>query len=395
MTNKNKRIYWDTAAATFCRPEILEIMLQYSSSAWANPSALHQEGRIAKELLEKARNKIAGLLEVKNKDIIFTSGGTEANNLAVLGMATAWPKDKGKIITTEIEHKSVLEPISRLAEAGWQVVYLPVDKSGRIKIEQLETELKTETALVSIALANNEIGTIQDMAAISRVVVASRRPSSYYPVLHTDACQGARFLDIRPERLGVDMVSLNGSKIYGPHGTGLLTIKEGLPLKSVISGGQQEFGLRAGTEDPVRAFGLALALEAVWSKRVESATFLSSLRDQLWHKLKTQISDCYLNSDLKNRLPNNLNISFKEVKSEDLVVGLDALGLAVSAGSACLAGGGRLEDSYVVTAVAGAERAGSAIRISLGEDTSKEDIDCGAEKIKHQVDLIRKASTWF
>lgn len=355
-------IYIDYAAATPLDKRVNALMAKVSSHVFGNPSSGHGFGLEAKNVLEEARKKIAGLLAVKSDEIIFTGSGTESVNLAILGVARFFKK--GHIITTNIEHMSVLRACQQLEKEGFKVDYLPVESNGIMDSKKVAKAIRPDTILVSIQYANNEVGAVQPIKEISRLIGDV--------FFHTDACQAAGFLNIKPETLRVDLLSFNGSKIYGPKGVGVLFKKNKIKLEPLVYGGSQERGLRAGTENVASAAGLALALELAEKSKEKESKRLTDLRDWLTHKILTEIPSTKLNGDAKKRLPNNINISFKGVDGEMLMLGLNRQGIAVSTGSACTTS--ETGPSHVISAL-GTTKNGGNLRITLGRETTKKELE--------------------
>ena len=397
---KSHTIYFDYAATT---PLDLEVK-QEMDLVWekyGNPSSLHSKGYEAKVALDSAREKIAKILGARMDEVIFTSGGTESDNLAIFGYARA-NKNKGNhIIVSAIEHHGVLEPAHQLEKEGFEVTYLPVDKDGIVDLKVFKKSLRPETILVSMMYANNEIGTIQPITEISKIIrnfceVKSQMSNvksskSAMPILHTDACQAAEFLDLSVKNLGVDMMTINAGKIYGPKGVGLLYIKKGLQIEPMIYGGGQEFGLRAGTENLAGVIGFAKALELVQKNKEKESVRLLKLRDYLKERIANEIPKIKFNGDFKNRLPGNLNVSILDIEGESLVLYLDNAGICVSSGSACTSKS--LEPSHVILALGEPhEVAHSSLRFSLGHYTTKEDIDYVMEVLPGIVRKLRSIS---
>ncbi|NLE07136.1 MAG: cysteine desulfurase [Parcubacteria group bacterium] len=390
-TANKTRIFLDYASVTPIDPEVEREMVKVQKQFWANPSSLHQEGEKAKTILEESRVKIAKILHCKAGEIFFTSGGTESLNIAILGTVKVFPQKKQKflphIIVSTIEHPAVLEPIKFLSQEGEvEVSFVNPDQNGRIHPESIKKELKENTVLVIVQHANSEIGTIQPIRAISKVVKNFREfkktklpktenESLFYatPYFLVDACQSALYEDVSLERLGADLLVLDGVKIYGPRGAGILAKKSEVKISPIIFGGGQEEGLRSGTENIASALGLAKALEIAEKKREKEKERLTNLRDYTIKKI-LEIENSSLNGDLENRLPNNINVCIPDQDSEFLVIKLDTLGFAISAASAChtLA----LENSsYVIESLGKKECASSSLRITLGRDTRKSDLD--------------------
>lgn len=377
-----KQIYFDTAAATPLDPKVGKIMAEVAQKNWPNPSSLHAGGVAAAKALALARQEIAAVINARPAEIIFTSGGTEANNLAVLGVP------EGEIIVSAIEHSSVLAPAARRAGA---VRVLPVLSNGLVNLPILKTLLNKNTVLVSIMYANNEIGTIQPIKEIAKIIRAHRAKfNTALPYFHIDACQAARFLDLNVQSLGVDLMTINGGKIYGPKGAGLLYVRKGVNLAPLIYGGGQEDGRRGGTENVPAATGLAAALRLANKLKNTESKKLIALRDYAVKKIQTEIKEAVLNGDPVLRLPNNLNFSFSGVWGEQLVLELDAVGIAASTGSACAIP--KHDDSYVILALKkGREVARGAVRFTFGREIKKTDLDYLVKQLKIIIPKLRFA----
>ncbi len=383
---KNKRIYWDTAATTPLDKRVFKAMAPYLSQASlsGNSGSIHFEGVTAEKALTMSRQKIADFLATHPDEIIFTGSGTESDNLAILGTALPQQGLKNHIITTPIEHKAVLAPCHYLSKRGFKVTYLPVDKDGAVDLKSVKDSLTPETFLVSVMFANNEIGTVEPIKEIAKIIRAWRRDSKAslppdkqknypYPYFHVDACQAPRFFDLNVEKLGVDLLSLNGSKVYGPKGIGCLYIRRGVKISPIIMGGGQEKGLRAGTVNVAGAVGLAEALTICAKERDKESKKLSAFREELSNILITKIPELIINGDAENYLPNVLNFSVKGLEGEQLVLELDAKGFAVSSGSACSFADEN--GSYVVQVISGnKERALGSVRLSFGREVQKSEI---------------------
>jgi cysteine desulfurase len=375
-------IYCDHAATTPLDPRVLEAMLPYFNETYGNPSSLHTPGQQARQGIDKARRAISKTLNCSTKELFFTSGGTESNNLALRGIAQN-REHKGKhIITTQIEHESILEPLAQLEKEGFEVTYLPVDSEGFVKLETLEAALRADTILVSIMAANNEIGTIQPLAAISEILKKQENP----PLFHTDACQAAGALPLDLDSWGVDLMTLNGSKIHGPKGIGLLYVKNGVQFAAQIRGGGQERKKRAGTENMPGIVGLATALWLAQEEREDNNEKVRLMRDQLWEGVQSELPDLVLNGSWEKRLPNNLNFTVKGVEGEILLMRLDMEGIYASAGSACTAGNAK--PSHVLLALGVSKQdAYNAVRFSLGKGNTVEEV---AEVVKVFVKVVRE-----
>ena len=391
-----KVIYLDHAASTPIDKEVA-VEMAVSIKFYGNPSSYNDRGREAREYVEKARLKVARFLGAHNGEVVFTSSGTESNNLATQGVArniqstiyNLQPKTKLHIITTQIEHPSVLRPIERLEKEGFEVSYLPVDKEGFVNPDEFQKSLRPETVLVSIMYANNEIGTIEPIRKISKIINNFRNRLSTidyrlllcgkFPIFHVDACQAAGYLDMNVNHLGVDLLTFNGSKTYGPRGIGVLYVRRGVKLSPTLLGGEQELGLRAGTENLPVIGGLAVALDQVDKNESEG---LAKLRDYLIEKVKTLFPDIKVNGPVDkrlrksfiHRLPNNINISVPGLSSEVLLLELDKYGICAGSGSACTSHS--VEPSHVLKAI-GVEKKylDGALRFSMGRQTTKKDLD--------------------
>lgn len=393
MPKTESKTYLDYAAATPVDPKVSRLMAQVASRAFGNPSSVHSFGAEAKKILEDSRQKIARLLGAKSDEVTFTGSGTESINLAILGLAMAYKKSGkqgGHIITSQIEHLSVLRACQQLEKYGFKVDYLPVEKNGVIGVEKVIKAVRPDTFLISIQYANNEIGTIQPIKEISQKLKIGNwklKIDEKFPIFHVDACQAAGFLNIRPETLGVDLLSFNGSKIYGPKGVGVLFKKNKVQIEPMIYGGSQERGLRAGTENTALAAGMALALELAEKNKEKEFKRLSGLRDWLIQKVLREISGTKLNGDAKKRLPNNINISFKDIDGEMLMLGLNRQGFAVSTGSACTTS--ETGPSHVISALGPVENSGN-LRITLGRETIQKDLEKFLVVLKKEVARLRK-----
>lgn len=367
--------YFDYAAATPMDPVVERVMRPFLNVVYGNASSLHRQGQAAKAALEASRSKIASLISARPEEIVFTAGGTESCNLAIMGVAGALGSRKGHFITSEIEHPAVLEPFKELARTGHLVTYLKTDKSGLVSLSELRKALKSNTVLVSIMYANNEIGAIEPIAEIGRFlnkVNAERAKRQLDKILfHTDACQVAGFCELSVSRLGVDLMSVNGSKIYGPKQSGFLFIKTGTRLKPMLLGGGQERGLRSGTENVAAAVGLAKALELAENQRDSQTRRVSLLGLKLHKLLSARVAGLELNGPALgfSRLPNNLNYTLPGVEGETMLLYLDAYGICVSTGSAC--SNNENKPSHVLRAIRVSDRAiRNNLRITLGRQTT-------------------------
>lgn len=367
-----KRIYLDHAASTPIDRRVLRVMEEVSGGVSGNPSSLHAEGVLAKNVLENARKTVATALQAHPDEIVFTTGGTEANNLALFG--TAGDVSKAHIIVSAIEHPSVLECARELERRGAEVTYLSVSSEGLVSSKEVKEALRKNTRLVSVMYANNEIGTIQPIGEIAKII-RRHNAAGGKTIFHTDACQAMNYLDVNVLRLGVDLMTVNASKIYGPKGVGALFAKRGVPLASLVFGGGQERGVRSGTENIPGIAGFA---EAVWiaeEMKGKESERLVKLRDLFISEVLEKIPDTVLNGSASARLPNNANISFLGSDAEEIVILLDARGVATSTGSACANIGriGKVSD-IVLALDKDRIRAAGAVRFTLGRSTTRKDI---------------------
>lgn len=363
-------IYFDHAATTPLDPRVFEAMKPYFTEFYGNPSSIYQFAQKAKQAVDSSREKVANILECAPREVIFTSCGTESNNLFILGAAAAYEKAGKHIITTKIEHDSVLKPLEYLESIGYEVTYLDVGENGIVDPEDVKKALRPDTIFVTIMYANNEIGTIQPIAEI-----ASAMPrNDNLPFFHTDACQAVPYLDISIKNLGVDAMTLNAGKIYGPKGAGMLFVKEGVELAPLLFGGGQEHRKRSGTENVPAIVGFAEALKFVQVDREKETRRLLPLREKIIDGILKKIPDSRLNGDRAKRLPNNVNISFRGLEGEAILLRLDMLGIAASSGSACTSGS--LEPSHVIRALGlSDEWTHSSTRFTLGHGNTEKETD--------------------
>lgn len=367
-----KRIYLDYSAATPVRPEAIEAMRPYWGDNFYNPSAIYLPAKEVKTHLEDSRRRVAVQLGARPAEIIFTAGATEANNLALQGVARRYPE--GRILISSIEHESVSAPAKIF---GAQEI--PVDNQGVIILNKLSNLLSDESVLVSVIMVNNEIGTIQPLAEAASLIEKERRHrqsvGNKLPIfLHTDAAQAGNYLDLHASRLGVDMMSLNGGKLYGPKQSGALYVRAGVRLEPLIYGGGQEFGLRSGTENMAAIQGFARALELAQTARHDESKRISSLRGYFENRLVENFSNAKINGSPKHRAPHITSVTLEGADNERLLMELDELGIMCAAGSACSAGSE--EPSHVLRSIGLSEQqAQSTLRFSLGSDTGRADID--------------------
>ncbi|MFA0751713.1 MAG: hypothetical protein SLRJCFUN_002116 [Candidatus Fervidibacter sp.] len=363
-------IYLDYAATTPLDPRVLEAMMPYLTEKFGNPNSIHAFGREARKAVDEAREKIAALLNCRPSEIVFTSGGTESDNLALRGVASAYRQKGNHIVTTTIEHHAVLHTCRALQDEGFEVTYLPVDEHGLVAPEQVAEAVTDRTILVSIMHANNEIGTIEPIADIVRAV-KEKRPDV---VVHTDAVQTVGHIPVDVEALGVDLLSFAAHKFYGPKGVGGLFVRRGVKLVPQLTGGGQERNRRSGTENVAGIVGMAKALEVAVAEMPTEIPRLQALRDELIEGVLSQIPDSRLNGHPTQRLPHNANFSFLGVEGEALLLQLDLHGIAASSGSACTSGS--LEPSHVLLALGlSHEWALGSLRLTLGRFTTRQHIE--------------------
>ncbi len=386
MENKDKKIYLDYQATTPCDPRVLEAMLPYFVQEFGNAhSRTHAYGWEAEEAVENARAQVATLINADSKEVIFTSGATESNNLALKGVAEFYQDKKRHIITTQTEHKCVLESCRYLQHKGFEVTYLPVESNGLISLKALEEAIRDDTLMVSIMAVNNEIGVIQPLAEIGKLC---RARGVFF---HTDAAQGVGKIPIDVKAMNIDLLSISGHKIYGPKGIGALYVGRSprVRLLPIIHGGGQERGMRSGTLPVALCVGLGKACEIASLEMSAEHDRLIQLKNRLYGKLKDALPHIYLNGDEDHRIPGNLNISFAYVEGEGLMMGIKDL--CVSSGSACTSSS--LEPSYVLRALGvDIELSHTSLRIGFGRFTTQEQLDRAAEEIIKAVNHLRDMS---
>jgi cysteine desulfurase len=382
-----------------------EIYMDYASSALAsasNPGAIHALGVKEKNKLEKAREAIAKILHANKNEVIFTSGATESNNLAILGLVHPFlfpPHNVGggrvgvpHVVTTNIEHASVLEVCRHLERSGKaEVTYVQVEKNGIVDAKKIKKALKENTVLVSVMYANNEIGTIQPIREIARDIRHFKKTNSREIFFHTDAAQAVNYLPVNVAELGVDLLSMSSAKIYGPKGIGALYVKKNTPLEKIMFGGDQEFGLRPGTENPALALAFSKAMETAEKMKDKEVVRLTGLRDHFFKLLKKLSRTTLDNGDAVNRLPNNINITVPNIPSDLLVIELSEKGIMASAKSACKAGDGK--SSHVIKAInKDAREQDGSLRFSLGRYTSKQEVE---RTVKTLSSILHKLKKWY
>ena len=381
-------IYMDYAATTPVDPDVVEAMEPYLAERFGNASSIYALAQEARQAIDEARERCAGVLGARAGEIVFNSGGTESDNAALLGVALARREFGKHIVTTRIEHHAVLHAAELLEDLGFDVTYVPSGRDGIVAPEAIEQALTPETTLVSVMLANNEIGTVQPVAEIARLVKARAAELGRSIVLHTDAVQGPGALDLDVDALGVDLLSLSAHKFQGPKGVGLLYIRRHTPFRPTQVGGAQERDRRAGTENTPGIVGMSIALAKADGGREAASATAQALRDRLITGIAERVDDARLNGHAERRLPNNVNFSFPGVEAEPLLMGLDLAGIAASSGSACTAGS--LDPSHVLLALGMSEAlARSSLRLTLGPSNTEDEVDYVIETVAGLVPKLR------
>ena len=377
------RVYIDYNATTPLAPDVIEIVAHASREIFGNASSVHRFGQQAKAMLDDARSSVAALVGGDPSEVVFTSGGTEADNFALRGVAEALePAGRRHLIASAIEHEAVLNTMKALARRRWQVTLLPVDSSGIVSPDRLRESITDDTAIVSVMHANNEIGTIQPVAALAEIAHA------HGALMHTDAVQSAGKIPVDVRALGVDLLSLSAHKFNGPKGAGALWIKRGTRVQSTMTGGKHERNRRAGTENVPAIAGLGVAARLAREKIGGEATQIAALRDRLEQKILATVPGTSVNGDRDRRVPNTTNISFDRVEAESLLIALDLEGVAVSTGSACSSG--TLEPSHVLKAMGlPAHRTQNSLRFSLGTFSTEAEVDFVAGILPRLVEKLR------
>ena len=384
----DKVIYLDNGATTKTSPEVVEAMVPFFTENFGNPSSVYQLASTSKKGIEHAREQIAQVIGTKNNEIYFTAGGSEADNWAIKATAEAY-QDKGKhIITSKIEHHAVLHTCEYLEKQGFEVTYINVDEAGIVKLDELRSAIRPDTILITIMYANNEIGTIQPIQEIGELA------KEHKIVFHTDAVQAFAQLPINVDDYHIDLLSGSGHKFNGPKGIGFLYIRQGVKIRSFIHGGAQERKRRAGTENVPAIVGLGKAAEIAAATMEERGAYKRELRDYLISRLKQEVPYCQLNGDPVKRLPNNVNMSFRFIEGESLLIMLDMRGICASSGSACTSGA--LDPSHVLLAMGlSHEVAHGSLRLTLGEDTTKDELDYTIAMIQEIVQKLRDMSPLY
>lgn len=379
-------VYLDYAATTPLDARVLEQMMPWLTTQYGNPASnTHAYGWDAEEAVERARVQVATLVQAHPREIVWTSGATESNNLAIKGAALAYAEQGKHLITVNTEHKAVLDTFAYLETQGFEVTYLAVNTEGLITLDQLKAAIRPDTTLVSVMAANNEIGVIQDLEGIGAIC------AEHNIIFHIDAAQGAGKIDLNVNTIQADLMSFSGHKLYAPKGIGALYVrrKPRVRLAAQIHGGGHERGFRSGTLAPHQIVGMGAAFELAQQEMATEQAHIQTLRDQFWQQLQAQLPNIHLNGSLEHRLPNNLNISFEGIEGEALMMSLT--GLAVSSGSACTSAS--LAPSYVLMALGRSPQlAHSSLRISLGRQTTQQDLDTALSEIVTQVRRLRALS---
>lgn len=391
---KKKNVYLDHAATTPMDKSVYQEMMPYFSNKYGNPSALYNLGRQALLDINNARTKIANLLHCQPDNIIFTGSGTEADNLAILGLAKQYEIYGKHIISLAIEHHAVLKPLEELKQSGFEITYIKTNKQGIVNPIDVINAIRPDTILISIMYANNEIGSIQPLGEIGKGIIKYRKENqTNFPYFHSDACQATGFLNLDVEKNHLDLMTINGSKVYGPKGIGLLYYRRGLKLKPLIFGGGQEKKLRSGTENVAYICGLAKALELAEVEKIKESSRQRKLNQYFWQCLQATVQDIHINGpeigDL--RLPNNLNVSFRGIEGEAMLLYLDEYGIMCSTGSACTSES--LEPSHVLKAInLSYEDAHASLRFTTGKHTKKSDIDYVIKYLPFIINKLREIS---
>lgn len=380
-----RKVYLDNAATTALSPKVLEKMMPYLTDIYGNASSPHSFGQNARIGVEHAREQVARAINADPSEIVFTGCGTESDNTVLFGVAERYAKKSDHIITTNVEHHAILHSCAALEKKGIKVTYLPVDKDGLVTPEQVRDAITDKTILVSVMFANNEVGTIMPIPEIAAVCHEKG------VLFHTDAVQAAGHIPIDVKAMGIDMLSISGHKFHGPKGVGVLYERKGIRLPSYIIGGEQEKGRRAGTENVAGIVGLGEALELAVTNMSETSARMTRMRDRLIEGIEATIPEVKLNGHRTKRLPNNVNFSIKYIEGESILLMLDMAGIAASSGSACTSGS--LDPSHVLLALGLThEVAHGSVRMTLGDDTTDEDIDYVLETLPKVAHRLRAMS---
>ena len=382
-------VYLDHAATTPLRPEALEAMLPYFTQVFGNPSSIHTMGQQARKALEAARETVAKVLDCRASEIVFTGGGTESDNTAIKGGAFALKQMGNHIVTTSIEHHAVLHACHQLESFGFETTYVPVNADGLVDPEAVAAAVTEKTVVVSVMYANNEIGSVQPIQEIARLVRARAEEMGRTILIHTDAVQAAGYLNLSVKSLGVDMLSLSAHKFHGPKGVGVLYVKRGTPFVPLLMGGGQERERRSGTENIAGIVGTATALRLAEEERVATGAHCRALRDRIIAAIPELVPGTMLNGHATKRLDNNVNVCFPGLEAEPVLLGLDLKGIFASSGSACSTAS--LEPSHVLTAIGrSADIARSSLRITVGRETTDDDVDYFLDTLPSVVRRLRE-----
>lgn len=381
-------IYLDNAATTKTAPEVVDAMLPYFSEYYGNASTIYSLGAESKKAMDHARQTIADSLGAKPEEIYFTAGGSESDNWALKATAEAYASKGKHIITTKIEHHAILHTCEYLEKRGFEITYLNVDRDGLISLDELKAAIRPDTILISVMFANNEIGTIEPIAEIGEIA------KEHGVLFHTDAVQAYAQVPIHVDEMHIDMLSASGHKLNGPKGIGFLYIRKGVKIRSFVHGGAQERSRRAGTENIPGIVGLGAAVERAMRIMDSKTRKEIELRDYLIGRLENEIPHCWLNGHRTKRLPNNINFSFLFIEGESMLIMLDMKGICASSGSACTSGS--LDPSHVLLAIGlKHEEAHGSLRLTLSEDSTKEELDIVAEEVKKIVQRLRDMSPLY
>lgn len=381
-------IYLDNAATTKTAPEVVDAMLPYFSEYYGNASTIYSLGAESKKAMDHARQTIADSLGAKPEEIYFTAGGSESDNWALKATAEAYASKGKHIITTKIEHHAILHTCEYLEKRGFEITYLNVDRDGLISLDELKAAIRPDTILISVMFANNEIGTIEPIAEIGEIA------KEHGVLFHTDAVQAYAQVPIHVDEMHIDMLSASGHKLNGPKGIGFLYIRKGVKIRSFVHGGAQERSRRAGTENILGIVGLGAAVERAMRIMDSKTRKEIELRDYLIGRLENEIPHCWLNGHRTKRLPNNINFSFLFIEGESMLIMLDMKGICASSGSACTSGS--LDPSHVLLAIGlKHEEAHGSLRLTLSEDSTKEEMDIVAEEVKKIVQRLRDMSPLY
>ena len=376
-------IYLDNAASTQIHSDVLDSMLPFLKEQYGNPSSVHRYGRLSRKAIHKARKQIASLINADPAEILITSGGTESNNTALVGISSQFPDSQ--IITSSIEHDAILEPCKKLNSKGFQVDYLPVDKSGMINIEDLKNMISKKTSLVSVMFGNNEVGTIQPISEITKICHENN------VFFHTDAVQAVGKLPVDVKKLDVDLLSISSHKLYGPKGVGALYIKDGVKIDPIILGGGQEFRLRSGTENVASIVGFGQACEIAQNHLIENISLVKKLQTILVKKVLDEIPEVTFNGHSESRLSNNAHFTFLGVNGEDLIIKLDEYGIAASTGSACSVN--TQKASHVLESMGfSLEQITGSLRLTVGIFNTENEINETVDILKKVVEELRAVS---